>query len=165
MSSENKLHAVPQATFQRDPTSSSAPRSVRQARITDMIETVVTHSHMDRAKWAKSLDETIWGGSLSCHLAGQHLGDRRLTSGRKTNARSGNSKVSRPNIVVIAWNDMGFSGINCGGSEIETRNRDRLAEGEIHFVNFHSNTQRRRNPSFTDDRNLASTTAELSQRG
>lgn len=165
MSPENELHAVPQSTFQRDPTSSSTARSVRQVRITDMIETVVTHSNMDRAKWVKSLDETIWGGALSCHFAGQHLADRRLTSGRKTNARSRNSKVSRPNIVVIAWNDMGFSGINCGGSEIETRNQDRLTAGGTHFVNFYCNTQRRRNSCFTDGRTPASTTAKPSGRG
>ena len=105
------------------------------------------------------------GGSLSCHFAGQNLANRRLTSGRKTSARSRNSKVSLLNIVVIAWNDMDFSGINCGGSEIETRNRDRLTAGGTHFVNFHCNTQRRRNSCFTDGRTLAPTTAKPSRRG
>ena len=76
-----------------------------------MNETVVTRSNLDRANWAKSLDKAIWGGALSRHFAGQRSGNQRLPWGRKNNARSGNPKASGPNIVVVVWNDMGFSDI------------------------------------------------------
>ncbi len=39
----------------------------------------------------------------------------------------------RPNIVLILVDDMGFSDIGCYGSEINTPNLDRLAEGGVRF--------------------------------
>ena len=49
--------------------------------------------------------------------------------------------ASRPNIVVIVCDDMGFSDIGCYGGEIETPNLDRLAAGGIRFVDFHNNAK------------------------
>jgi arylsulfatase A-like enzyme len=48
---------------------------------------------------------------------------------------------SRPNIIVILADDMGFSDIGCFGSEIPTPNLDALAADGLKFTNFH-NTSR-----------------------
>lgn len=49
---------------------------------------------------------------------------------------SGNS--DQPNVIVILADDMGFSDINCFGSEISTPNIDRLADGGIKFHQFYN---------------------------
>jgi len=43
-----------------------------------------------------------------------------------------------PNVVVILFDDLGFSHFGCYGSTIETPNIDRLAAGGIRFSNFHT---------------------------
>ena len=48
---------------------------------------------------------------------------------------------SRPNILVILYDDMGFSDLGCYGSEIATPNIDRLAENGLRFTQFY-NTSR-----------------------
>ena len=40
---------------------------------------------------------------------------------------------SRPNILVILVDDMGFSDIGCYGGEIPTPNLDKLAAGGVRF--------------------------------
>jgi arylsulfatase A-like enzyme len=45
---------------------------------------------------------------------------------------------SRPNIVVILVDDMGFSDIGCYGSEIPTPNLDQLAAGGLRFTQFYN---------------------------
>jgi arylsulfatase A-like enzyme len=45
---------------------------------------------------------------------------------------------SRPNIVLIMADDMGYSDIGCYGGEIHTPNLDRLAEGGLRFTHFHN---------------------------
>jgi len=45
---------------------------------------------------------------------------------------------SRPNIVVIMADDMGFSDLGCYGSEIETPHLDRLAAGGLRFTQFYN---------------------------
>ena len=42
-----------------------------------------------------------------------------------------------PNVVVILFDDLGFSHFGCYGSDIETPNIDRLAAGGIRYSNFH----------------------------
>jgi arylsulfatase A-like enzyme len=49
--------------------------------------------------------------------------------------------ASRPNIVIIMADDMGFSDIGCYGGEIETPNLDRLAARGLRFTQFY-NTSR-----------------------
>lgn len=44
----------------------------------------------------------------------------------------------RPNIIYIMSDDMGFSDIGCYGSEIDTPNLDRLADGGIRFSQFYN---------------------------
>src|SRR5215217_1303675 len=45
---------------------------------------------------------------------------------------------SRPNIVVILSDDVGYSDIGCFGSEIATPNLDALASGGIRFTQFYN---------------------------
>src|SRR5919106_4068333 len=49
--------------------------------------------------------------------------------------------ASRPNVIVILVDDMGFSDLGCYGGEIPTPNLDRLAAGGIRFTQF-QNTAR-----------------------
>mgnify|MGYP001158308214 CR=1 FL=1 len=48
------------------------------------------------------------------------------------------SKATRPNIVLIMVDDMGFSDIGCYGAEISTPNLDRLAAGGVRFSQFYN---------------------------
>ena len=50
-------------------------------------------------------------------------------------------KDSRPNIVLIMADDMGFSDVGCYGGEIHTPNIDSLATGGIRFTQFHNNAK------------------------
>ena len=45
---------------------------------------------------------------------------------------------SRPNIVVILADDLGFSDIGCYGSEIPTPNLDKLASDGVRFTQFYN---------------------------
>jgi len=51
---------------------------------------------------------------------------------------AGRTSASRPNIVLIMADDMGFSDIGCYGSEIETPNIDRLAAEGMRFTQFYN---------------------------
>jgi len=46
--------------------------------------------------------------------------------------------ASRPNIVVILVDDMGWSDLGCYGSEIPTPNLDALAKGGLRFTQFYN---------------------------
>ncbi|MEM9346204.1 MAG: arylsulfatase [Planctomycetota bacterium] len=48
---------------------------------------------------------------------------------------------SRPNIVLIMCDDMGFSDIGCYGSEIDTPNLDKLAAKGVRFRTFYNNAK------------------------
>ncbi|MHA1543220.1 MAG: sulfatase-like hydrolase/transferase, partial [Candidatus Hodarchaeales archaeon] len=43
-----------------------------------------------------------------------------------------------PNVVVILFDDTGFSHFGCYGSSIDTPNIDRLAKGGLRYTNFHT---------------------------
>lgn len=45
---------------------------------------------------------------------------------------------TRPNIVVIMADDMGFSDIGCYGGEVNTPNLDSLAKGGVRFTQFYN---------------------------
>jgi arylsulfatase A-like enzyme len=49
-----------------------------------------------------------------------------------------NTADSRPNIIFILADDMGYSDIGCYGSEIDTPNLDALAKGGLKFTDFHN---------------------------
>jgi len=46
--------------------------------------------------------------------------------------------MSRPNIMIILNDDMGFSDLACYGGEIHTPNLDRLASGGLRFTQFYN---------------------------
>lgn len=48
------------------------------------------------------------------------------------------AEPSRPNIIVIMSDDMGYSDIGCYGGEIETTVLDRLANGGLRFTQFYN---------------------------
>jgi arylsulfatase len=50
-------------------------------------------------------------------------------------------KASRPNIVLIMVDDMGFSDIGCYGGEINTPNIDRLAGNGVRFSRFYNSSR------------------------
>ncbi len=52
--------------------------------------------------------------------------------------RSEGADSSRPNVVVILVDDMGFSDVGCYGSEIPTPNIDALASGGVRFTQFYN---------------------------
>ena len=45
---------------------------------------------------------------------------------------------SKPNILIILADDLGFSDLGCYGGEIETPNLDRLAENGLRFTQFYN---------------------------
>ncbi|TWT54901.1 Arylsulfatase [Rubripirellula amarantea] len=47
-------------------------------------------------------------------------------------------KNSRPNIIIVLVDDMGYSDLGCYGSEIETPNIDSLASGGMRFMQFYN---------------------------
>src|SRR5262245_34296554 len=51
---------------------------------------------------------------------------------------SADEVASRPNIVVILADDLGFSDLGCYGGEIQTPNLDRLAAGGVRFSQFYN---------------------------
>ncbi|QDT37867.1 arylsulfatase [Stratiformator vulcanicus] len=54
------------------------------------------------------------------------------------NSRAGIAGDSRPDIVLIMMDDMGFSDIGCYGSEIRTPHIDSLAAGGVRFTQFYN---------------------------
>jgi arylsulfatase len=48
---------------------------------------------------------------------------------------------TRPNIIVILSDDMGFSDLGCYGGEINTPNLDALAAGGLRFTQFYNNAR------------------------
>lgn len=50
----------------------------------------------------------------------------------------GEDKPTRPNIVVIMSDDMGYSDLGCYGGEIKTPNLDKLAAGGLRFTQFYN---------------------------
>ena len=51
---------------------------------------------------------------------------------------SSTAPPTRPNIILIMGDDLGFSDIGCYGGEIETPNLDRLAANGIRFTQFYN---------------------------
>src|SRR5215475_3433575 len=45
---------------------------------------------------------------------------------------------TRPNILVILVDDMGYSDLGCYGGEINTPNLDKLAQGGVRFTQLHN---------------------------
>ncbi len=54
---------------------------------------------------------------------------------------TGSASGSRPNIILIMADDMGWSDIGCYGGEIDTPNIDRLAAEGMRFTQFYNNAK------------------------
>ena len=63
---------------------------------------------------------------------------RAADAGSPTATARGAANSSRPNIVLIMADDMGFSDLGCYGSEIDTPNFDALAAGGLRFTQFYN---------------------------
>ncbi|WP_261345017.1 arylsulfatase [Lignipirellula cremea] len=50
-------------------------------------------------------------------------------------------QASRPNIVLIMADDMGFSDIGCYGGEVKTPNLDSMAKDGLRFLQFYNNAK------------------------
>ena len=48
------------------------------------------------------------------------------------------SGSAKPNILLIVLDDVGYGDLGAYGSEIQTPNMDRLADGGLRYSNFHS---------------------------
>ena len=53
--------------------------------------------------------------------------------------KDSHAATTKPNIIIILVDDMGFSDIGCYGSEIPTPNIDRLANEGLKFTQFYNN--------------------------
>ncbi len=69
------------------------------------------------------------GLSLSAGLGAEPQADNRAAATAGT----------RPNIILVLADDMGFSDIGCYGSEISTPNLNQLAAGGLRFTQFYNN--------------------------
>jgi arylsulfatase A-like enzyme len=49
--------------------------------------------------------------------------------------------TSRPNIILICADDLGWSDIGCYGSEVQTPNLDKLGEDGMRFTRFHNTSK------------------------
>jgi len=50
---------------------------------------------------------------------------------------TGYDVASRPSIIVILADDMGYSDIGCYGGDVQTPNLDRMAANGMHFTHMH----------------------------
>lgn len=51
---------------------------------------------------------------------------------------TGTEQASRPDVVLVLADDMGFSDIGCYGGEVQTPNLDRLARSGVRFTQFYN---------------------------
>ncbi len=72
--------------------------------------------------------------TIGASVAGIAVSGCSGSSGRLSVGASG----SKPNIILIMSDDMGFSDIGCYGSEIDTPNLDGLAENGLRFTQFYN---------------------------
>ncbi len=73
------------------------------------------------------------------HQAVQATAAAALSNFLPLTSRKLSAKPTRPNIVLIMADDMGFSDLGCYGGEIETPNIDRLAQNGLRFSQFYNN--------------------------
>lgn len=62
--------------------------------------------------------------------------DRHSPAGRGNDPRKKDADGSRPNIVLVLADDLGFSDIGCYGGEVRTPTLDRLAREGVRMSNF-----------------------------
>ncbi len=79
-------------------------------------------------------------GPISRRQAVQSLGTAALglTALSQTEAQTAPMETTRPNILLIVADDMGYSDLGCYGSEIHTPNLDALAHDGLRFTQFYN---------------------------
>ena len=60
------------------------------------------------------------------------------TGGLNFNCSTTSNPNTRPNIVLIMADDMGFSDAGCYGGEVNTPNLDKMAENGLRFTQFYN---------------------------
>ena len=96
--------------------------------------------------WSSEQTERCWT-HRSPHSCGVVSGadHRRLRRHHRPHGRGVRAVVARaahpgehaPNVIVILFDDLGFSHFGCYGSDLPTPNIDRLAAGGLRYSNFH----------------------------
>lgn len=61
-----------------------------------------------------------------------------LASISSATAADSNAKAKRPNVLIVLFDDMGYSDLGCYGSEIQTPNIDTLAQNGLRFTQFYN---------------------------
>ena len=61
-----------------------------------------------------------------------------LTGACKNQQAENSNEHSRPNIILILSDDMGYSDLGCFGGEVETPNLDELAQNGLRFTQFYN---------------------------
>ena len=84
---------------------------------------------LTRRAFFKTAGRTALGAALAAPLA------------RCAHAATGKASGSRPNILLIMADDMGFSDIGCYGGEVRTPNIDGLAKRGIRFTQCYNNAK------------------------
>lgn len=51
------------------------------------------------------------------------------------------AQADKPNILVILFDDLGYSDLGCYGGEIDTPNIDKLAKGGVRFESFYNSAR------------------------
>ena len=77
--------------------------------------------------------QSFWAAASACALAWVPAAPRIGTA-----AQAPTQPNTRPNVVLILVDDMGWSDVGPFGSEIATPNLDRLAAGGVRFTQFYS---------------------------
>ena len=75
---------------------------------------------------------------MSQPIAMSRLAGLLVAAGLTLAAVASGAAATRPNIVLILADDMGFSDLGCYGGEIQTPNLDRLAAGGLRFSQFYN---------------------------
>lgn len=92
---------------------------------------------MDRKKFIQSIAGSGLGMLGGVPFASS-VSDTISPSDTPRSIRHLGNQDDRPNILVILADDMGFSDVSCYGSEIDTPNIDRLADGGLRFTQFYN---------------------------
>jgi arylsulfatase A-like enzyme len=79
----------------------------------------------------------IWG-SVALAIAGAATCEARPATSAARSAPAMPAKTTRPNLLVIMGDDIGYSDIGAYGGNIDTPNLDRLAARSIRFTNFYN---------------------------
>ncbi|NWG75450.1 MAG: sulfatase-like hydrolase/transferase [Rubrivivax sp.] len=81
----------------------------------------------NRGRWLKTMG-----------IVGMIMAPTIASAAAPTQQASAKDASSRPNIVIILADDMGFSDMGAFGSEIKTPNLDSLARDGVRFTNFYT---------------------------